>query len=77
MSYHYLLVSNHTKCIYLSNEQSMIQPTFINPRPDAYAQGLSYYPFPVNLDRCTGSCNTPNDLSNIVCEIKRKSEQKI
>ena len=55
----------------------MIQPTFINPRPDAYAQGLSYYPFPVNLDRCTGSCNTPNDLSNRVCEIKRKSEQKI
>ena len=55
----------------------MIQPIFINSRPDAYAQGLSYYPFPVNLGRCTGSCNTPNDLSNIVCEIKRKSGQKI
>ena len=26
-----------------------------------------YYPVAVKLDRCVGSCNTPNDLSNKVC----------
>ena len=26
-----------------------------------------YYPFTVKLDRCVGSCNTLNDLSNKVC----------
>ena len=30
-------------------------------------QGLHYYPFAVSLDRCTGSCNTLNDLSNWIC----------
>ena len=28
---------------------------------------LCYYPFTVNLDRCLGSFNTFNDLSNILC----------
>ena len=28
---------------------------------------LRYYPFSVNLDRCLGSFNTFNDLSNILC----------
>ena len=26
-----------------------------------------YYPFAIKLDRCVGSCNTINDLSNKVC----------
>ena len=26
-----------------------------------------YYPFAVKLDRCVGSCNTLNDLSNKAC----------
>ena len=26
-----------------------------------------YYPFAVKLDRCVGSCNTLNDLSNKIC----------
>ena len=26
-----------------------------------------YYPFAVKLDRCVGSCNTLNDLSNKEC----------
>ena len=28
---------------------------------------MYYYPFAVKLDRCVGSCNTLNDLSNKVC----------
>ena len=42
----------------------MIQPTIINLHPIEYIQGLGYYPFAVNLDRCVGSCNTLNGLSN-------------
>ena len=45
----------------------MIQPTFIRLHPNEYSQGFHYYPFVVKLDRCVGSCNTPNDLSNKVC----------
>ena len=29
-----------------------------------YNQELHYYPFSVKLDKCAGSCNTLNDLSN-------------
>ena len=40
------------------------QPTIINLHPNEYSQELHYYSFVVNLDRCTRSCNTLNDLSN-------------
>ena len=45
----------------------MIRPTLISLHPNEYNQELHYYPFAVNLDRCVGSCNTLNDLSNKVC----------
>ena len=45
----------------------MTQPTLINLHPNEYSQELHYYPFTVKLDRCVGSCNTLNDLSNKVC----------
>ena len=45
----------------------MTQPTFINLHPNEYSQEFHYYPFAVQLDRCVGSCNTLNDLSNKVC----------
>ena len=32
-----------------------------------YNQGLSYYPFAVNLNRCVESFNNLNDKSNRVC----------
>ena len=53
-------------CI-LSNEKSEIQPTFINLHSNEYSQELHYYPFAVKLDKCVGSCNTLNDLSNRIC----------
>ena len=58
--------SNHTKCMSLRNQKCMIQPT-LNLYPNEYSQELHYYPFVVKLDRCVGSCNTLNDLSNKVC----------
>ena len=65
--------SNHTKCISWSNQKCMTQPTLINLYSNEYSQEFHYYPFAVKLDRCVGSCNTLNDLSNKVC-IPNKTE---
>ena len=59
--------SNHKKCVLLSNQKYMIQPTLINLHPNKYNQELHYYPFAVILDRYVGSCNILNGLSNKVC----------
>ena len=59
--------SNHTKCVSLSNQKCMTQHTLINLHPNEYSQGLYYYLFAVNVDRCVGSFNTHNYLSNRVC----------
>ena len=64
---------NHPKCVSLSNRKCMTQPSIISLHPHEYTQGLLYYPFAVNLDRCVGSCNTFNDLSNKVC-VPNKTE---
>ena len=39
--------SNHTKCMLLSNQKCMTQPTFINLHPNEYSQELHYYPFAI------------------------------
>ena len=44
----------------------MIQPTLINLHPNEYSQEFHYDPFAAKLDRCVGSCNTLNALSNKV-----------
>ena len=65
--------SSHTKSTSLNNQQCMTQTTLINLHLNEHTQGLRYYAFAVNLDRCTGSCNTLNDLSNKVC-VSNKTE---
>ena len=61
-------VSNHTKCVLLSNQRCMTQPTpLVNLHPNEYSHEFHYYPFAVKLDRYVGSCNALNDLSNKVC----------
>ena len=60
-------VSNHTKCVSLSNQKYMTPSTLINLDPNEESQEFHYYPFAVKLDRCVGSCNTLNDLPNEVC----------
>ena len=54
--------SNHIKCISLSSQKCMIQPTLINSHPNEYSQGFYYYPFVVNLESCVGSWNTLNEM---------------
>ena len=44
-----------------------------NLHTNEYSQELHYYPFAGKLDRCVGSCNTLNDLSNKVC-VSNKTE---
>ena len=65
--------SNSTKSVSLSNQKCMIQPTLINLHPNEYSQEFYYHSFSVKLDRCAGSCNTLNDLSNKVC-VPNKTE---
>ena len=52
----------------------MIQSTIINLHPNENTQGLRYRAFAVNLDRCVGSCNTLDDLSNKVCVSKETAD---
>ena len=42
--------SNYTKCMSLSNQKCMIQPTLINLHPNEYSQEFHYYPFGNELD---------------------------
>ena len=45
----------------------MTQRNLINLHPNEYCQEFHYYPFVVKWDRCVGSCNTLNDISNKLC----------
>ena len=65
--------SNHTKRMSLSIQKCIIQTTVIDLYPNEYSPELHYYPFAFKLDRCVGSCNTLNDLSNKVC-VPNKTE---
>ena len=58
---------NHTRCVSLVNQKCQIQPTLIYLHTNEYRQEFYYYPSAIKLDRCVGSCNTLNDLSNKVC----------
>ena len=57
----------------LNNQKCKIKFTLINWHRNEYSQKFPYYPFAVKLDRCVGSCNNINDLSNKVC-IPNKTE---
>ena len=58
---------NYTKCMSLSNQKCMTQPTLINLYFNEYSQEFHCYPFAVKLSRCVESCITLNDLSNEAC----------
>ena len=65
--------SDHTKCTSLSNQKCVIQTFLINLHHNKYSKEFHYHPFAVKLDRCVGSCNNLNDLSNKVC-VPNKTE---
>ena len=63
--------SNYIKCVSLNNKKCMIQPILIILHPSEYSEEFHYYSFSVKLDRCDGSCNTLNDLSNKLCVLNK------
>ena len=69
--------SNHTKCTSLINQKCNIQPTLINLHLNEWSQELRYYPFAVKLDKCVGSYDTLNDLSNRVCVPNKTKDSKL
>ena len=67
-------IPDHIKCTSLNNQQCMAQPTLVNLHPNKYNTRLRYYPFAANLDRCMGTCNTLNYLSNKVCVLSKTED---
>ena len=61
------IASSLLTCKSWNNQQCMDIPTHIDLNPDEYNQGLPYDLFMVNLDKCTRSCNTLDDLSSKIC----------
>ena len=61
----------------LSNEKCMFQPTLINFHLNEYCQEFHYYPLPVKLDRCVGSCNSLDVLSNKVCVLNKSEDLNV
>ena len=45
--------SNHTKCVFLSNQKCEIRLTFINLHPNKYSQKFHYYPSVYKLELMT------------------------
>ena len=58
---------NYKKCISLSNQKCMAEPTLFNLHPNEYSQEFHYLPFVAKLDRYVGSCVTLKELSNKIC----------
>ena len=56
-------VSEQTICLSLNDEPCMVNPTLINLN----SVELKYYLFIVSLDKCSGSCNSCNNLSTKIC----------
>ena len=53
------------------------QPALINLHPNTYSLELCYFSFAVNLDKCIGSCNTFNYISNRVCVLNKTEDLSI
>ena len=66
--------SNHTKCVPLSNQKFLTQPTPTNLHPNEYSQEFYYYPFVVKLDRCVRSGNALHYLSDKVCVLNKTKD---
>ena len=52
-----------TKCVSFDNKPCMIRPLLIGLNPVE----LKYYPFVTSSDKCSGSCNSVDNLSKKTC----------
>ena len=69
--------SKHKKSVSLSNQKCGIQPTLNNLHPNEDNQEFHNFPFSVKLDRCVGSCNNLNDLSDKGCVPNKTEDLKL
>ena len=69
--------SNDRKCVSLSNQNCKIQSTLFNLHPNKYNQELHCSPFSDKVDRCVGSCNYLNRLSNKVSVLNKTKDLNI
>ena len=60
-------VADLIKCLFLNDEPCMVRPTLI----DMNSVELKYYPFMINLNKCTGSCTV---LSPKICVPKETED---
>ena len=59
-----IFIGISTVLVNATNQKCTTQHILTNLHPNEYTQGLCYYPFAINLDRCTRSYNTLNESSN-------------
>ena len=62
-----MLLTIQNECPWVIKDVWFHPILLINLYPNEYSKEFHYYPFSVKLDRCAGSCNTINDLSNKRC----------
>ena len=62
-----------TKCALLNNEPCMTRTFRINSNPVE----LKYYPFMISLHKCSGSCNSVNDLSIKICAPSKTKNRNV
>ena len=64
--------SDHTKCVLLSNQKCMTQPTLTILHPNEYSQELHYYPLAVKLDVSEVAILLMTSLIKYVFQTKQK-----
>ena len=64
--------SNNTKCVSLSNQKNMTQPTLINLHPNEYSRELHYYPLAVKCKTDGRKCNSNHKWNNNKCRCECK-----
>ena len=62
-----------TKCVTSNNETCMIAPFLIDLNPVE----LEHYPFMFNLDKCSESYNSADNLSTKICVPSRKKDVNV
>ena len=66
LSFSISLARDQTKCLFLNDEPCIFRPILIDLNPVE----LKYYPFMINLDKCTGSCKVCSPKTYIPKETK-------
>ena len=54
---------NPLECVLMNNQESKIRPQIINIKSD----NSSFYPYSIEINKCSGSCDNINDLHAKLC----------